>query len=230
MTIHITGDTHGEVSRLIDYNKTNPGDIIIITGDFGMLWRRNDFTKISKLNKAAEEKNITYLFCDGNHENFELLEACPEEEKYGGKVGKISKYIYHLKRGEIYTIEDKTFFVFGGASSIDRMYRTPYVSWWPHELPSSSEINNAYNNLERINFNPEYIITHTAPTLFLKSIRGFQVINWPDAAQDVLNDLVQKIAIENPNYKHWYFGHFHIDRFSRKYKFHALYQSWCVLK
>lgn len=230
MTIHITGDTHGEVSRLIEYNKTKPGDIIIITGDFGMLWRRNDFSKISKLNKAAEEKNIMYLFCDGNHENFELLEAYPEEEKYGGKVGKISKYIYHLKRGEIYTIEDKTFFVFGGASSIDRMYRTPYVSWWPHELPSSSEINNAYNNLERINHEPEYIITHTAPTFFLKYIRGFQVINWPDAAQDVLNDLVQKIAIENPKYKHWYFGHFHIDRFSRKYKFHALYESWQIIK
>ena len=96
MTIHITGDTHGEVSRLTEYKDTKPGDTVIITGDFGMLWRRNDFTKISKLNKAAEEKNITYLFCDGNHENFEILEAYPEEEKYGGKVGKISKYIYHL--------------------------------------------------------------------------------------------------------------------------------------
>ena len=73
MTIHITGDIHGEVNRLLEYNKTKPGDIIIITGDFGMLWRRNDFSKISKLNKAAEEKNIMYLFCDGNHENFELL-------------------------------------------------------------------------------------------------------------------------------------------------------------
>ena len=131
MTIHITGDTHGEVSRLIEYKKTKPCDTVIITGDFGMLWRRNDFSKISKLNKAAEEKNITYLFCDGNHENFELLEEYPEEERYGGKVGKISKHIYHLKRGEVYTIEDKTFFVFGGASSIDQMYRTPYVSWWP---------------------------------------------------------------------------------------------------
>lgn len=230
MTIHITGDTHGEVNRLVEYNKTKSGDIIIITGDFGMIWKKNDFSKISKLNKIAEEKNITYLFCDGNHENFELLEEYPEEEKYGGKVGKISKRIYHLKRGEVYTIEEKTFFVFGGASSIDMMYRTPYVSWWPHELPSSSEINNAYANLERINFQPEYIITHTAPALFLKSIRGFRLINWPDAAQDVLNELVQKIAIENPNFRHWYFGHFHIDRSSRKYKFHALYESWCILK
>lgn len=226
MTIHITGDTHGEVSRLIEYKKTKPGDTVIITGDFGMIWRRNDFSKISLLNNAAGARGITYLFCDGNHENFEMLEEYPIEERYGGKVGKISKYIYHLRRGEVYNIEGKTFFVFGGASSIDRMYRTPYVSWWPHELPSSNEINNAYTNLEKINFEPQYIVTHTAPTLFLKSIRGFQVINWPDAAQDVLNELVQKIAIENKNYKHWYFGHFHIDRYSRKYKFHAMYESW----
>ena len=226
MTIHITGDTHGEVNRLLEYKNTKSGDTVIITGDFGMLWRRNDYSKISKLNKAAEERGIIYLFCDGNHENFEMLEEYPVEERYGGKAGKISKYIYHLRRGEVYTIEGKIFFVFGGASSIDRMYRTPYVSWWPHELPSSSEINNAYNNLEKINFKPEYIITHTAPTLFLKQIRGFQIINWPDAAQDVLNELVEKIAVDNPNFKHWYFGHFHIDRYSRKYKFNAMYESW----
>ena len=36
-----------------------------------------------------------------------------------------------------------------------------------------------------------------------------------------------RIVIENPKYKHWYFGHFHIDRSSRKFKFHALYESWC---
>ena len=41
---------------------------------------------------------------------------------------------------------------------------------------------------------------------------------------------LRKWEIENPKYKHWYFGHFHIDRSSRKYKFHALYESWCVLK
>ena len=96
MTIHITGDTHGEVNRLLEYKNTKSDDIVIITGDFGMLWRRNDFSKISKLNKTAEEKNITYLFCDGNHENFELLEAYPEEEKNGGKASKISKYLYYI--------------------------------------------------------------------------------------------------------------------------------------
>ena len=140
MTIHITGDTHGEVNRLLEYKNTKSGDTVIITGDFGMLWHRNNFSKTSKLNKAAKERGIIYLFCDGNHENFEMLEEYPVEERYGGKAGKISKYIYHLRRGEVYTIEGKTFFVFGGASSIDRMYRTPYVSWWPAELPSSNEI------------------------------------------------------------------------------------------
>ena len=227
MTIHITGDTHSDVSRLLNYNKIKPNDTIIVTGDFGMLWRRNDYSKIERLEQDAITRNIMYLFCDGNHENFKMLEECPEEKKYGGRVGKISEHIYHLKRGEVYTIEGKTFFVFGGASSIDRMYRTAYLSWWPHELPSAAEINNAYTNLERINFKPEYVVTHTAPTLFLKQIKGFKVINWPDAAQDVLNELVGRIVINNPKYKHWYFGHFHIDRYSRKYKFHALYESLC---
>ena len=104
MTIHITGDTHSDVSRLLNYNKIKPNDTI-------MLWRRNDYSKIERLEQDAITRNIMYLFCDGNHENFKMLEECPEEKKYGGRVGKISEHIYHLKRGEVYTSEGKTFFV-----------------------------------------------------------------------------------------------------------------------
>lgn len=47
---------------------------------------------------------------------------------YGAKVLKVSDNVFYLKRGEIYTIEDKLFLVLGGALSDDKKYRIPHKS------------------------------------------------------------------------------------------------------
>lgn len=41
--------------------------------------------------------------------------------------------IYHLMRGQVYNICNKSIFTFGGASSIDRNLRVDGVSWWKEE-------------------------------------------------------------------------------------------------
>ena len=65
------------------------------------------------------EKNSTTLFVDGNHENFTRLYNYPVEEWHGGKVHKIRDSVLHLMRGEIFEINDKKIFTFGGAKSHD---------------------------------------------------------------------------------------------------------------
>ena len=55
-----------------------------------------------------------------------MLSQLPIEEKWGGKVGVIytkSKPLYHLKRGEIYTINGQTILTIGGAESQDKDIR-----------------------------------------------------------------------------------------------------------
>lgn len=231
MTIYITGDIHAEVERLINFKKAKSGDTIIITGDFGLLWNPKNQTKLKALIKHAEEKNIEYLFIDGNHENFTMLNSLPEEKRYNGKVGKISDKILHLKRGEIYTIYGYKFFCLGGALSIDKGLRTAYKSWWPEEEISEDEKINALKNLEKINFRPDYIITHTAPKELVKKLRGISLYTGiSDPTQDFLDYLYEAIYIMNPDLKCWYFGHFHIDQSSPKNKFKAMFEKTRILE
>lgn len=126
MSIYITGDIHGSISVGRRFNSKNfpigktltKNDYVIIAGDFGLLWvgDREDRYWLNWLTN----KPWTTLFIDGNHENFNLLEAYPVEEWKGGKVHKITPSIIHLMRGQIFELEGKKLFTFGGAASHDK--------------------------------------------------------------------------------------------------------------
>ena len=118
--IYITGDTHGGFQRF--GNKYFPPqkhmsreDYVIITGDFGGLWDGGpkDWYWLDWLSG----KPFTTLFVDGNHENFDLLNALPEKEWHGGRVHEVRENILHLMRGQVFTFGGLTWFTMGGASS-----------------------------------------------------------------------------------------------------------------
>lgn len=141
--IFITGDTHGNIdfAKLKIFADKNQNltrnDYMIIAGDFGAVWNKDTLERDLK---PYIELPLTVLFFDGNHENFEILNSLPIEEWHGGKIHKIKPNIFHLMRGQIFNIEGKMFFTFGGATSIDKLYRTEYLSWWRQELPSYAEL------------------------------------------------------------------------------------------
>lgn len=123
--IYITGDTHDDFSRfelekfLIQTEMTK-NDYVIICGDFGGVW--NYIVESMYENYWLDwlnNKNFTTLFVDGNHENFTRLYKYPVKEWHGGKVHKIRDSVIHLMRGEIFNIDNKKFFTFGGARSHD---------------------------------------------------------------------------------------------------------------
>lgn len=66
-------------------------------------------------------------------------------------------------RGQIFTIEGKKFFTFGGAYSIDHYMRVKNISYWDEEIPCKEEYDEAVKNLTLCDKNVDYIITHTAP-------------------------------------------------------------------
>lgn len=208
--ILITGDTHGT----IDYNKVfllnqkkvlSEKDYLIITGDFGGVW--NSRTLEADLS-YYEKLPFTILFVDGNHENFDLLNSYPVEIWNGGKIHKIKENIIHLMRGQIFTIENKTIFTFGGATSIDKYRRIEGVSWWKEEIPSREELAEAMTNLAKYNNEVDYIITHSIDAFSLNNpnlyIQGYKC--------DVYEDnMILNWFEDNIKYKHWYFGHYHLD-------------------
>ena len=66
-----------------------------------------------------EEKPFYTVFIDGNHENHLRLDTYPVKQWNGGLVHEIRPHVLHLIRGEIFAIENKKFFVMGGAASHD---------------------------------------------------------------------------------------------------------------
>lgn len=61
------------------------------------------------------------------------MNALPIKEYLGAKTYQIDTDIYPILRGQILTLENKSFLFLDGATSIDRIYRKEQVSWFRDE-------------------------------------------------------------------------------------------------
>ena len=233
--IFVTGDTHGDwinrlnVDSFPEQKEMTKDDYVIICGDFG-IW---DNSKREKYNLSwLDDKPFTTLFVSGNHENYDILDSLEMSEWHGGLVNFVRKSVIHLMRGQVFNIEDKTFFTFGGASSHDisagilepddpnfkgkkkqldkdpfALYRINHVSWWERELPSENEMEMGLDNLKKENNKVDYIITHSPYTSLLRQMDGGSGLYKSDYLTDYLQNIKQTV-----DYKHWLFGHMHVNQ------------------
>lgn len=234
MSIWITGDTHGDFHR---FNVENfpeqknmlKDDIVIICGDFGGVWHYEGETDHEKywLN-WLNSRPFTTVFVDGNHENHIRLAEYPEKIWNGGRVHEIRPSVLHLMRGEVFNIEDKKFFAFGGASSHDirdgildpekdaekikewyrdyfKLFRVNKRTWWKEELPSKEEMQNGWDKLDKNNRKVDYIITHSPHA------SGICLIGKGMYDQDILTEYLEEIRC-NTDYDRWFAGHMHENR------------------
>ncbi len=221
--IYITGDTHGDYDDfLFRMRQTNisRGDTVIVCGDFGFVW--NTPYERNVLGWLANEP-YTILFIDGNHEDFDLLATYPVIKWRGGNVHRIAPNIFHLMRGQRFTIEGKTFFTFGGAYSIDKQYREEGKTWWPQELPSSEEYAIATQTLQQTDFTVDYVLTHTIPTFAIRQI-GVA----PDEHDAELTGFLEWLY-GKLQYKRWFAGHFHVNKIVQN-KIQILHEQIVVLR
>ena len=234
MSIWLSGDIHGDPTRFstesfYEQKEVTKDDYCIVLGDFGLIW---DYKGESKNEKWwldwLENKPFTTLFIDGNHENHDRLDGYPVEEWNGGKVSFIRPSVIHLKRGQIFELEGKKFFTFGGASSHDikdgildvvddadlikkwrndytKLFRINKISWWDRELPSEKEMEEGIKNLEKHNWKVDYILTHS-PSASVIALLGQGLYE-----QDILTKYLEEIRCKT-EYKHWMAGHMHTDR------------------
>jgi hypothetical protein len=205
--IYLTGDTHGGVDfhrlhrkQWTEQESLTREDYLVILGDFGGLWTPGDREIIELLDK----RKFTTLFICGNHENFDLLYKYPLEDWNGGKIRRVAHNVLHLARGQVFNINGNKIFTFGGANSVDKVYRRLGTSWWPEEIPSYKEIEEGLTNLERVSNTVDYVFTHTSPTHMAER---FFVDKLPDPVSDMLDKFDEILT-----YKMWYFGHFHMDK------------------
>ena len=226
--IFITGDVHGDITGRFGYKHFKEGrtlserDLVIVLGDFGLIWYNNKNSEEKYLIKFLEEKPWTTLFLDGNHENHDRLNKLPRVYYFNGIAGKVSNKIYHLRRGQIYKFNKSTFAVFGGAKSTDRNIRTLGKTYWEEEVPSEYEKTFFTKNLKRRDNKVDYILSHTMPNQAL--VEYFTRYKREDYGIDpttyYLADLYSRVA-----FRRWFCGHFHINDMFLKGSLMCLYEN-----
>lgn len=232
--IFITGDCHGdwktafgdEIFPVKKYLSKEKGDLVIVCGDFG-IWDNSPEENAALDWLAAQSFYVAFV--DGNHENFDILNAMKTEYWNGGKVNFIRDSIIHLKRGQVFNIQGLSFFTFGGARCHDikdgildkkdpdfkekydklmadpkALFRINRESWWKEELPSIEECNEGLRNLELHGNKVDYIITHS-PSVSEQFM--YYHSNETDDLMIYLENILNKVK-----FKRHFFGHLHMDR------------------
>ncbi len=203
--IYITGDLHGDMGRFDSsaMKKLKKEDTLIVCGDFGFIWEGGE--KEEAALKKLGNKKYRILFVDGTHENFDLLDKYPVSEWNGGQVQNICGNLHHLMRGQVYTVEGKRIFAFGGGESEEKQMRIEAGKWWAREMPSMDEMREGVKNLHAADMKVDYIVTHQpAPRAV------YNAANTPETANPLeayFNQIAKQVQFEK-----WYFGQIHVDR------------------
>ena len=238
MAIFLTGDIHSNIHRFStdvfyeqkEFSGNKDENTMIVCGDFGIVWNSIETKEEEWKLNWLEDKPFTTVFVCGNHDNHPRIAMYPTKEWNGGLVHEIRPHVLHLIRGEVYTIEGKKFFAFGGASSHDiqdgildyddedwrdkakaldkqgkYMYRIKGLTYWSEELPNQDEMTDGISNLEEHNWKVDYIITHSPPASII-ALLGHGLYE-----QDKLTEYLEEIK-QNTEYKRWFMGHMHINR------------------
>ena len=240
--LFVTGDCHGDFRRFSKKQcsksplKISDSDYVIVCGDLGLIWHKDKTFEYNL--DCLSRLPFALLWVQGNHENYDMIAEYPVEMWNGGKVRHIIRNkIILLERGQVFTIAGHTLFTFGGASSHDvqggildeedphyevlRMeaikaglsYRVIGKTWWYQELPSKVEMQEGIANLEKTDYQVDYVISHCASNSTQDKLDmhctglGFPTnIYSTDVLTDYFEGLEQKLQ-----YKHWFCGHYHVN-------------------
>lgn len=228
--IFITGDTHGlnDAEKLVTCSAKNNltyEDYVIICGDCEVLWDK----KLTKeFVSFYENLHTNVLFIDGNHENYDMLNALPITEWNGGKVHKVTEHVIHLMRGQVFILDDKKFLCLGGADSHDRSSRIEHISWWRQEAITSADVAEAKRNLAHFGNVVDYVIAHT-PTYDFQNKIIDELTQCGEAVPFYLRNKLTRTPSANSleeiagivKYTAWFSGHLHID--TKIGKYYSLY-------
>jgi len=254
MSIYLSGDTHGtydvgKIQKLT--NIVTENDYVIVLGDFGICW--DDNGSDTKTRNFWNRHKCKTLFIDGNHENFDLLGHYRVREWNGGKIHDVGKKISHLMRGQIFEIEGKTFFTFGGAAShdcgspletilckhLDKFhsfdFREEFERLMKYErrmcrVPGRSWWAAEVPTTDEIAEAKANLAAHGNKVDYIlthtPSSRVYRHFGFEPKGQPWQSDLIDLFdwIEENIEFRHWYFGHLHED-FSYDAKHSGLYDT-----
>lgn len=210
----VVGDLHGDVRAGTDVvRKADELGIahLMVVGDFGYWPHFSDGIEfLDALNFQARLSHAMVYWVDGNHENFDALEAAVKHypKDKNGRVW-IRSHIRYCSRGAAWTWAGKRFMTVGGAVSVDKDRRIAKerqvgqtrTLWWPQEQLTLDELQFAVQQAQRKPV--DYLFTHDCPTN-----APFRGRLKDDPESQIHRQLMDRLGKEvKPRY--WFHGHMH---------------------
>lgn len=220
--IFVTGDCHADFRKLNtkyfpDQVALTKNDYVIVCGDFGY-W---DGSKQNKYEIGlVAQRNFTTLFVDGNHENYVSTEEgflglneLPVTEWHGGNIWVEQDFpkILFAEDGDRYEINDHSFFVIGGAYSVDKEYRlTVGAPWFSDEQPDDGIKKRVMDQLKKDDYKEDIILTHTCP-MSMRPVDRFMAGIEQAKVDTSTEEFLESVSLIT-KYNKWYCGHWHVNR------------------
>lgn len=130
---------------------------IVHCGDFG-IWPGPAGTRyLDTIDQALDTVDGLLCFVDGNHEDHEQLRRLAAGRPRGARV-RVRPGVWWLSRGHRWTWHHRMWLALGGATSVDRLARTPGRNWWPEEALTLPDIEFASRALAQV------MVCHDAPS------------------------------------------------------------------
>ena len=218
MAIFVCGDTHGryDLHKLTtqawkEQRELTENDFLIILGDTGILWSNDPFNKDDdNLIDWHSSSRYTTIILDGNHDNLPRWRQFPVVDFHNAKAHQLRKNVFHIERGEVFELENRTFFAMGGGFSIDKNRRIDGITWWKEEMPNFTEMKFGMDQLLAMNCKVDFILTHTCSHRSFNKIAEKFDMKHKIEGEESLRDFFEWIE-NNVDFDEWHFGHFHDD-------------------
>ena len=204
----VTGDCHGRFERIWRFIKKfdlGAGDTIIVCGDMGLYWNKDQRdARYSIREYEANCNGVNLWWIDGNHENFDIIKT------FDKPTHQCSPHITYISRGTSMLVKIgekyRNLLFMGGADSVDKIFRTEHISWWADETITEDDI-------KGIKGYYHYVFSHACPLGVFTNNKAFLCtannINENNAIHE--SERVLEKLRKNIEYDNWFFGHYHVD-------------------
>ena len=127
-----------------------------------------------------------------------------------------------MYKRQVFELEGKRFFAFGGGESPEMDLRAADGTWWQQELPSVEEVQRARENLAACQNRVDFIVTHECSS----KVRHF--IEMDEEHSNLMTYFFDEVG-EKVQFDRWYFGCYHMDKMIPP-RYHALFSKVVALE
>ncbi len=214
MRILVSGDSHGDpnhIRSMVSKVEKFDCDAVFVVGDFG--WWPNSARIRRTFLDVCSTLPFPVYFLAGNHEDWDNLDKhIQNPDLIENGFIKVHPNIFYSPTGHIWTWDGIDFMSVGGAFSIDRGFKTKFISWFPQEIITEDDLNTCLDNLlsrgEQKSI--DIMLTHDAPSMVDFVLVYNNYINLGIETQINRNYLQQIVNIAKPSriiHGHWHKGY-----------------------